>query len=213
MSTDIQKINEQIAQLEQQRNQLLQHEATVCGIGYVGNDYNKNTDKKLYSRWSNIIQRCYNPNSTSYPYYGGNGIAVALEWYNFSNFKKWFLDNVYDIGNESLVVDKDILIPNNTIYSSDTCLLVPISFNSIFAGLNEYSNKSQRKSTGKGGINKMDNGTYKLKLFQSTFSNFKSLEVANNTKINVYKALLNGLVQNYPTMPDKVREAILNYQF
>lgn len=213
MSTDIQKINEQIAQLEKQRNQLLQHEATVCNIGYVGDDYNKDTDKKLYSRWNNIIQRCYNPNSTNYSYYGGNGIIMAPEWHNFSNFKKWFLDNVYDIGDELLVVDKDILIPNNTTYSSDTCLLVPISFNSIFAGLNEYSNKSQKKSTGKGGIDKIDNGTYQLKLFHSTFSNFKSLEAANNTKINVYKALLNGLVQNYPTMLDKVKEAILNYQF
>lgn len=213
MSTDIQKINEQIAQLEKQRNQLLQHEATVCNIGYVGDNYDKNTDKKLYSRWNNIIQRCYNPNASNYPYYGGNGITIAPEWHNFSNFKKWFLENVYDIGNESLVVDKDILIPNNTVYSPDTCLLVPISFNSIFAGLNEYSNKSQKKATGKSAINKMDNGTYQLKLFQSTFSNFKSLEIANNTKINVYKALLNGLVQNYPTMPDKVRKAILNYQF
>lgn len=186
---------------------------TVLNMGYVGLDYNRKTDRNLYTRWVNILNRCYNPKTTNYDRYGGIGVTVSEEWYNFSNFKKWFLDNVYDIGNESLVVDKDILIPNNTIYGSDTCLLVPISFNSIFAGLNEYSNKSQKKSTGKSGINKLDNGTYQLKLFQSTFSNFKSLDVANDTRINVYKALLNGLVQNYPTMPDKVKNAILNYQF
>lgn len=42
---------------------------------------------------------------------------------------------------------------------------------------------------------------------------FKSIDVVNETRINIYKALLNGLVQNYPTMPIQVKEAILNYQF
>jgi hypothetical protein len=210
---NIKEINEQIAQLQKQRAELLQYEATLCGIGYLGNNYNKKTDRKLYTRWSNIIQRCYNPNFTSYSCYGEKGVIVASEWYNFSNFKEWFLNNIYDIGNETIVVDKDILVPNNKIYSSDTCLLVPISFNSIFAGLNEYSNKSQKKSTNKGGISKMENGTYQLKIFNSTFSNFKSIDIANETRINIYKVLLNGMVQNYPTMPIQVKEAILNYQF
>lgn len=209
----LQEINEQIKQLEQQRINLLQHNPTLCGVGYLGDNYDKAQDKTLYQRWSNIIQRCYNTNASNYKNYGAIGVEVAPEWHNFSNFKEWFLNNTYDIGNERLCVDKDILVPNNLVYSPDTCLLVPISFNSIFAGLNEYSGKSQKKSTGKGGIDKLDNGTYQLKIFQTTFSNFKSLEIANETRINIYKALLNGLVQNYPTMPDKVREAILNYQF
>lgn len=59
----------------------------------------------------------------------------------------------------------------------------------------------------------MDNGTYQLKIFNSTFSNFKSIDIANKTRINIYKVLLNGLIQNYPTMPIQVKEAILNYQF
>lgn len=210
---DIKEINKQIAQLKKQRTELSQHEATVCGIGYVGSNYNKKTDKRLYARWNNIIQRCYNPNAVNYSYYGEKGVIVASEWHDFSNFKEWFLNNVYDIGNETIVVDKDILVPNNQIYSPDTCLLVPISFNSIFAGLNEYSNKSQKKATNKGGISKMDNGTYQLKIFNSTFSNFKSIDIANKTRINIYKVLLNGLIQNYPTMPIQVKEAILNYQF
>jgi hypothetical protein len=210
---NIKEINEQIAQLQKQRAELLQHEATVCGIGYVGDNYNRKTDKNLYARWNSILQRCYNLNAANYPCYGEKGVIVASEWYNFSNFKEWFLNNIYDIGNETIVVDKDILVPNNKIYSSDTCLLVPISFNSIFAGLNEYSNKSQKKATNKGGINKMENGTYQLKIFNSTFSNFKSIDIVNETRINIYKVLLNGLIQNYPTMPSKVKEAILNYQF
>lgn len=184
---------------------------TVVGVGYVGLDYDRKTDRNLYTRWVGILNRCYNPNSVNYDNYGAIGVTVSEEWYNFSNFKKWFLDNVYDIGDERMCVDKDILYKNNKIYSPDTCLLVPISFNSLIAGQTEYNNKTDK--TNYSAITKMDNGTYRLEIFRTTFSNFKTVENAYNTKIAMFKALINGLVQNYPTMPDKVREAILNYQF
>lgn len=214
IDVEIQMLQDSIKALEKQREDVINNTPTVCGIGYLGENYNKKTDKQLRQRWSSLLRRCYSINSTSYKTYGSLGVTVAEEWYNFSNFKEWFLNNVYDIEtDEKLVVDKDILVSNNKIYSADTCLLVPISFNSLFAGLNEYSGKSQRRATGIAGINKMDNGTYRLDIFGTTFSNFKSLEIAKETRINVYKALLNGLIQNYPTMPKKVRDAILNYKF
>ena len=37
---------------------------------------------KLYYKWSNIKQRCTNPNSASYKNYGGRGITVCDEWLN-----------------------------------------------------------------------------------------------------------------------------------
>lgn len=33
-----------------------------------------------YARWSNIKQRCYNPNNPAYEYYGARGIAVCDRW-------------------------------------------------------------------------------------------------------------------------------------
>lgn len=184
---------------------------TVLGIGYVGLDYDRKTDRNLYCRWNTLLSRCYNPNAINYNMYGGNGVTVSPEWHNFSNFKKWFLDNIYDIGNERICVDKDILYKNNKIYSHDTCLLVPISFNSLIAGQSEYDNKTNK--TNYSAITKMDNSTYKLEIFRTSFSNFKTAENAHATKNAILKALINGLVQNYPTMPDKVKNAILNYQF
>lgn len=200
----LQEINEQIKQLEQQRIDLLQHNPTLCGIGYLGDNYDKTQDKLLYQRWSGIIQRCYNINSPNYKNYGENGVEVAPEWYNFSNFKKWFLDNYWNIGtDEKLVVDKDILVPNNKIYSSETCLLVPISFNSMFSGMNDNTNV----------IEQNNNGRYTLKLLKTTFSNFLTYDSAKQTRTDIYKTIVNHMLENYPTMPDKVREAILNYQF
>ena len=34
----------------------------------------------LYGTWSNMKQRCYNPNTPRYAHYGGRGITVCNEW-------------------------------------------------------------------------------------------------------------------------------------
>jgi hypothetical protein len=40
--------------------------------------------------WGGMIQRCYNPNSDSFPYYGGRGIKVCEKWRN--SFEEFFKD-------------------------------------------------------------------------------------------------------------------------
>lgn len=39
-----------------------------------------------YRTWSNMVQRCTNPNNTSYVNYGGRGITVCARWRTFTNF-------------------------------------------------------------------------------------------------------------------------------
>jgi hypothetical protein len=39
-----------------------------------------------YSIWSEIIQRCLNPNHKSFKHYGGRGISIAPSWKEFINF-------------------------------------------------------------------------------------------------------------------------------
>lgn len=39
-----------------------------------------------YCTWDNMLQRCRNPNSTSYKNYGARGITIAPEWENFEIF-------------------------------------------------------------------------------------------------------------------------------
>lgn len=42
---------------------------------------------KLYKTWISMKQRCYNPNSYGYTYYGGRGIIVCDRWKtSFKNF-------------------------------------------------------------------------------------------------------------------------------
>jgi hypothetical protein len=39
-----------------------------------------------YSSWSSMMQRCSNPKSPKYEYYGGRGIKVCKAWRDFRNF-------------------------------------------------------------------------------------------------------------------------------
>lgn len=41
---------------------------------------------RTYNIWHLMIQRCDNPNSTGYEYYGGRGIGVCDSWRKFINF-------------------------------------------------------------------------------------------------------------------------------
>ena len=42
----------------------------------------------VYRTWQHMMQRCYNPNNTSYKNYGGRGIEVCRKWWKFKNFYK-----------------------------------------------------------------------------------------------------------------------------
>lgn len=41
---------------------------------------------KIYGVWWTMLQRCTNPRSKSYVYYGARGIAVCERWQKFDNF-------------------------------------------------------------------------------------------------------------------------------
>ncbi len=46
-----------------------------------------NTPRKtLRICWGNIRQRCYNPNSPVFKYYGGRGISLCKRWHSFEVF-------------------------------------------------------------------------------------------------------------------------------
>ena len=61
-------------------------------------------DTRLYGIRRNMLQRCYNPKSKRYAFYGGKGVTVCEEWKNeFMSFYKWALGNGYQ---EGLTIDR-----------------------------------------------------------------------------------------------------------
>lgn len=80
---------------------------------------------KIYSRWSSLMSRCYNPKNQAYSRYGGNGVTVCKEWHDFQVFAQWFSDNSV----EGYVMDKDLM--GGRYYSPSTVIFVPDQINQI----------------------------------------------------------------------------------
>lgn len=71
-------------------------------------------DRRLYTVWNAMRQRCNNPRDKNYKHYGGRGIAVCGEWRRFGQFKA---DMGYPPPGGTLE-RKD----NNQGYSAENCL-------------------------------------------------------------------------------------------
>lgn len=108
---------------------------SVCGVGYIGEGKYKKSNNgkhtKVYDTWVAMINRCYNP------YYINKhltyiDVTVCEEWHCFQDFGKWFEKNYYEIENEVMHLDKDILIKGNKIYSPETCVFVSNNINMLF---------------------------------------------------------------------------------
>lgn len=71
---------------------------------------------RIYSCWTDIKRRCYNPKNKRFSRYGGRGISVCEEWRDsFKSFYDWSIKNGY---NDSLTIDR---IDINKGYSPDNC--------------------------------------------------------------------------------------------
>lgn len=86
----------------------------------------------VYRVWANMIKRCTNPNNPGWKDYGGRGITVCEEWYEFKNFFK-------DMGlpPKGLTLER---INNNGNYEPDNCCWATRS--------EQNSNKRSKKTMG-----------------------------------------------------------------
>ena len=192
---------------------------TVYGVGIVGLETTKVNGKAInsYNTWQGILERCYNEKLQSkYPTY--KGCEVCDEWKYYSNFKKWYEENYYEIEGQRTALDKDILVKNNKIYSPESCVFVPERINSLFVknnanrgslpiGVNwKESNKKYRAYCNMFDI---ENKEYKLKhlgYFNTPKEAFKVYKKAKEENIK--------LVAEYykDCIPNKLYEAMFNYK-
>ena len=108
----------------------------VYDVGFMGigdfkskDENGKNT--KCYDTWEKMHQRCYNPKLQE-KYQTYKNCKVCKEWNNYQAFAKWDNENYYEVGNEKMALDKDILCKGNKVYSPETCVYVPQSINKLF---------------------------------------------------------------------------------
>lgn len=75
-----------------------------------------------YSKWSNMIQRCYSDSSPKQYWF----VEVCKEWLTFSNFKSWMEQQDWE-GKE---LDKD-LKGNGFLYSPESCCFISQRTNNL----------------------------------------------------------------------------------
>lgn len=46
----------------------------------------------MYSAWAGMVNRCHNPNNSSYHQYGAKGIYVCNRWRRRNGFSSWLAD-------------------------------------------------------------------------------------------------------------------------
>lgn len=78
-------------------------------------------NERLYKIWLNMKQRCNNPKSKDYKYYGARGISVCSEWLtDYAAFRKWAYSNGYsqDADYGKCTIDR---IDNDGDYEPTNC--------------------------------------------------------------------------------------------
>jgi hypothetical protein len=69
--------------------------------------------KRTRNSWTNMRQRCLNPNNPKYKYYGGRGITISERWNIFANFLE-------DMGYPPTGMTLDRINPDGN-YEPDNC--------------------------------------------------------------------------------------------
>lgn len=84
-----------------------------------------------YTIWVCMLSRCYCENQLSkHPSYVG--CEVSPEWLNFSVLQAWLKEQgMEEKYRREFVLDKDILLPENKIYSKTTSAMVPDNINKM----------------------------------------------------------------------------------
>ena len=186
---------------------------SVWGVGFIGKGKFKPFDgngkpTKCYRVWVGMLRRCYDPKyHEKEPTY--KGCTVCQEWWNFQVFAEWYYSHFYEVGNEKMALDKDILHKGNKVYSVNTCVFVPVSINSLFTkrnaergelpiGVSKVGNKFKAQ------LNK-DNEYIHLGVFNTPEEAFLAYKQTKESYIkevaNKYKLLI----------PHELYQALMNY--
>jgi hypothetical protein len=111
------------------------YDKTVHNVGFIGEGkYKVSINKEFllsYKYWNSMFERCYS-NKHHIRKITYKDCEVDKLWHNYQVFGEWFDKNYYEINNELMCLDKDILVKGNKTYSPNTCIFVPERINTLF---------------------------------------------------------------------------------
>lgn len=191
------------------------YDKTVYSIGFIGVGSYKSSVKDIinpqYNKWRAILQRCYDEkHHNKYPTY--KGCKICEEWLNYQNFAQWYDENYYQVGNEKMCIDKDILVKGNKIYSPETCIFVPERINNLFVKSNSIRGNLPigvtYKSVAKRYSVEFKNGSGKQKYIGLFNTPEEAFQAYKNAKEKIIKQTANEYKSRIPSV---LYEAMINY--
>ena len=189
---------------------------SVHGIGILGAPRGTQGGfSKEYKTWCRMLKRCYCEKSLcDSPTY--LGCSVSDYFRVFTNFKDWCNKqvgfNTKDTKGSPFVLDKDVLIKGNKIYSEDTCCFIPQELNSVLtnskAKRGEYPlgvSYERRVSKFQATLS-ISSKNKRLGYFETVEEAFFAYKEAKESQIKV-------VVERWKEQIDpRVYEALMNYQ-
>ncbi len=111
------------------------YEPCVEGMGWIGEGKHRvkinGILNKRYEAWRGILKRCNPKFWSKLPTY--IGCQICEEWKCFQTFADWYDLNYYQIDNDIMEIDKDILYKSKTKkYSPNNCIFVNHKINCLF---------------------------------------------------------------------------------
>lgn len=184
------------------------YDKIIYGKGYLGEGKYSSKNKKAYNTWKGMLRRSYDPKyHKKNPTY--EGCSTVDGWHNFQNFAKWFKNNYYEFGDQTMDLDKDILIKNNKIYSLATCLFVPQSINKLFLKRNSERGLYPIGVSLKRGRGKFRVQTTKGKHLGLFKDPVEAFQVYKEHKESLIKTIAN---KNKNRIPKILYEAMMKYR-
>lgn len=188
------------------------YDRTICGVGYIGDGKYKGNVKNTpyqrnrYNTWVDMIRRCYDE-TIRYKNLAYQDCFVADIWHCYNNFAEWYDENYYDLGNERMHIDKDILFKNNRFYNPETCIIVPQRINMMFM------TKARTKDLDlPQGIHRTDTNKFMAMYASNSIGTYESLEDAiksyNKAK---YKAICKVAEEYKNKIPPRLYDALINW--
>lgn len=180
------------------------YEPRLYGIGYLG-EGEFDSSSLHYIKWNNMMQRCYDENvrqkNKTY-----KNCTVCEEWHCYQNFARWHEEHYYEVSNEVMCLDKDILIKNNKEYNPDTCIYVPNTINVLFTKNN--ANRGELPI----GVQRRGN-KYRAALGSKKSSTCATIEEAFNIYKDYKETEIKRVADEYKLLiPEALYNALYDYQ-
>ena len=122
----------------------------VCGLkdmrGQGGGDRTHGLcGERLYTTWSNMVQRCENPRHPMFRYYGAKGVCICRAWRGFEGFYAWAKSSGY---RDDLTIERR---DSNGNYEPSNCEWITLSENSRRGAVSQWTTRQKTEASAAAG--------------------------------------------------------------